>query len=577
MTLNSLRRILLALLFTSLSMATTANVTQAQLPFDNLTPTGDGEQEGEGSPFEQEGPMRPIDRSPVTPATSERPDDDEIGEEEPEQSVEVNERYAGWEGVGDIDGVRLSDSLRANWVMLDRNGQFSGTVRGIDGAEVAGMTIFLMNNGRLVKTAAVQADGSFIFTNVQRGAYSFVGWGEKAFFAFGANVINDNPDADESTPTTINCYAFQNETTINTDWIRYYAPNIAYRVYGRYSVEEGEDDPDQLYGFDGLTKNTVVAEPATSIAGTPVSLDSRGRLVGRVHQMNSINGRPVDLRSTKIMLLKGDNVIGSTTTDNFGIFQFTGVRPGGYGLVAVGVDGVGSIGIQAAGGSSPVMDAEGNAGGGEAAPFDFTMVSAETVGWMNHYANEVAYRQAILKPRRPMQTAQTPVDPVCPDGGIPGPDGRCPGANAENPICRSPCTTYGQWVAAGCACAPKTPALRRIGDNLKDSIQRIDDRLEESFYGTGNSSGSFNRAGGNQASGGFSQQQGGFNQAPGGFNQVPSGFNQAPSGFNQAPIGTGGGFQGGGSGSSSRNALPPIIRPEAAPPMPIARRQRKIR
>jgi hypothetical protein len=255
--------------------------------------------------------------------------------------------------------------------------------------------------------------------------------------------------------------------------------------------------------------------------------------------MNSINGRPVDLRSTKVMLLKGDDVIGSTTTDNFGIFQFSGVRPGGYGLVAVGVDGVGSIGIQAAGGASPVMDAEGNAGGGEAVPFDFTMVSAETVGWMNHYADEVAYRQAILKPRRPMRTAQTPVDPVCPDGGIPGPDGRCPGANAENPICRSPCTTYPQWVAAGCACAKKTPALRRIGDKLKDQIQSVDDRFEDAFYGS--SSGSFNNNRGSN--------NGGFNN--GGFNQAPAGFG---NGFGAATV-------------------PPIVQPDAAPVMPMARGQ----
>ena len=86
--------------------------------------------------------------------------------------------------------------------MLDRNGQFYGTVRGIDDADVVGMTVFLMNNGRLVNTAAVQEDGTFVFTNVQRGAYSLVGWSDKAFFAFGANIINDNPDADDTTPVS---------------------------------------------------------------------------------------------------------------------------------------------------------------------------------------------------------------------------------------------------------------------------------------------------------------------------------------------------------------------------------------
>ena len=553
-----LRRILIALLLTSLSVTFSNGVAFAQLPFDNLTPGEDtGEQEGlEGAPFEQEGPMRPIDRPPVRTAP-ERPEDDDLGDEdEPVQSVEVKERFAGWQGAGELEGERLSDTLRANWVMLDRNGQFSGTVRGIDRADVAGMTIFLMNNGRLVKTAAVQGDGSFIFTNVQRGAYSLVGWGDKAFFAFGANIINANADADDSTPTTIDCYAFQNETTINTDWIRYFAPNIAYRVFGRYSIGEGEDDPDQLYGFEGLTDNPVMAEPATSIGGTPVVLDARGRFVGRVHQMNSLSGRPVDLRSTKVMLLKGDNVIGSTTTDNFGVFQFSGVRPGGYGLVAVGVDGVGSVGVQVAGDGNDVLDAEG-AAGGESNTFDFTMVSAETVGWLNHYATEVAYRKAVLKPRMKLPEGPRAMDPVCPDGGIPGADGRCPGANNGNDkaICRSPCITYGEWVANGCACSggSQKPALRRISDRVREQVERLDDRLESAFYGAENVNVP-SRPVNSGAGSNFPGSNGVGGQTPG-FQTPNGGFGTGVPPIVQPP------------------AVPPIVQPNAAPLMPMARGQ----
>jgi len=534
MTLKHLQRFLLTLLLTSLFATISSGVAFAQLPFGNLTPSEDSEEGAEqdgqlgGAPFEQEGPMRPINRNSAQRPSTARPSDDDLGDSEPVQSVEVKERFAGWQGAGDIDGNRLSDTLRANWVMLDRNGQFAGTVRGIDGAEVIGMTIFLMNNGRLVKTAAVQEDGSFVFTNVQRGAYSFVGWGDKAFFAFGLNIINETADADKSTPRRVNCYAFQNETTINTDWIQYYAPNIAYRVFGRYGSEEGEDDPDHLYGFEGLTNNPVMAVPATSVSGTPVALDSRGRLIGRVHQMNSLSGRPVDLRNTKVMLLKGDNVIGSTTTDNFGIFQFSGVRSGGYGLVAVGVDGVGSVGIQVASDAN-VMDAEGNVGGGEATPFDFTMVSAETVGWLNHYATEVAYRQAILKPRVKMPTGPSVFDPVCPDGGIPGPDGRCPGAGADNPFCRSPCITYGQWVQNGCACQSGKPALRRIGDRVRDRVEALDQRVEEAFYG------------------------------------------ESAAGYGPAAGGYGAGYNGQAPGYNANGYVPPIVQPNAAPVMPMAR------
>jgi len=404
MTLNFLRRILLALLFISLSTAFLAGLAHAQLPFDNLTPTEDSE-DGELGPVEQEGPMRPIDRPPAARPEVERPSDDDIGSEEPEQSIEVNERYAGWEQVGDIDGVRLSDTLRANWVMLDRNGQFTGTVRGIDDAEVAGMTIFMMNNGRLVKTAAVQGDGSFVFTNVQRGAYSLVGWGEQAFFAFGVNVINDNPDADESTPTSINCYAFQNETTINTDWITHYAAQVSYRVYGRHRVGEGSDDPAKFYGFRGLVNNLPDSIPATSISSHRVATTADGRLVGRVHQMDSITGRPVDLRTTRVLLLEDDDVVASTTTDNFGVFEFQEVPNGSYGVVGAGVDGVGLIGITV-GSSEGALNDQGALLGSDEYPIDFTLVSSETMGWLNHYANEVAYRRGLLAPRPPSRDAR---------------------------------------------------------------------------------------------------------------------------------------------------------------------------
>ena len=463
----------------------TNGVTHAQLPFGGLTPTEDEDPEGDpdggirdgdspGAPF-QEGPMRPIDRPPVRPAgrPPERPDDDDLGDEDqPEQSVKVKERFAGWQGAGGVEGARLSDELRANWVMLDRNGRFAGTVRGIDNVDVAGMTVFLMSNGRLVNTAAVQADGTFVFTNIQRGAYSLVGWSDKAFFAFGANIINENVDADDTTPTTINCYAYQNETTINTDWIQYFAPNVAYRVFGRYNVGEGEDDPQQLYGFDGLTENVVAAEPSTSIGGTPVALDGFGRIVGRIHQMNSINGRPVDLRSTKVLMLKGDDVIGSTTTDNFGVFQFSGVRPGGYGLLAVGVDGVGMIGINVVGESSTVLDEEGVAEDGEGLPIDFTMISAETVGWLNHYATDVAYRRALLKPRRPTNNQPIYNDPWPPTS-----------QDNNDPYCYSPCITYEDWVRRGCACKEREPALKRIGDRARTRVEELNDKFEEAFYG----------------------------------------------------------------------------------------------
>ena len=491
-------RSLFHLLLVGILGLSASQVTFAQRPFENVRPGEAADAEGQD---EDERPVRPIDRRPSQNQDRpkpDRPEDDELDFNRPRQTTSVNEQYAGWQEAGDFaSDNRVGDTLRANWVMADRNGEFRGTVRGIDSTEVAGMTIYLMNRGRLVKSTAVQGDGSFIFSNVQRGSYSMVGWGDKAFFAFGLNILSFNRDVQIATPKKMTINAFQNATTINTDWIRYYAPNISYRVYGKFSVEEGEDDPAKLYGFDGLTRYQPDAVPATSVGATPVSLSATGALVGRVHQMDSLSGRPVEVRSTKVMLMKNDEVVASTTTDNFGVFGMPGVQPGNYGLVAVGVDGVGSVGIQVAGSDSVMMNDEGEfaKAQGDGQPFDFCLVSSETVGWLNHYANEVAYNRAILAPRAPDVRREWGTGPIgqngmcaqC-NGGLNG-SGSCDACKRQQ--CSSPYLTFEQWMAMDCASCRgnKNPPIQRVGEKIREGIQKLDERFENAFYRDSGSNG----------------------------------------------------------------------------------------
>ena len=473
--------------------------------------------------FDEEGPFR-------------RPEED-LEEDESSQKTILNDKFSGWREASDGLGARrIGEGLRANWVMVSPTGVLEGVVRPIDGAEVPGMTVYLMNNGRLVKTSAVQGDGSFSFNNVRRGAYSLVGWGDKAFFAFGANVLGYNEDADESTPTFITTYAFQNMTTINTDWIRYFTPNVSYRIYGRHIDGEGPDDPEQLFGVEGLTDYQPEAIASTSIGGTPVSLTSDGRLIGRVHQMRSLDGRPVDVRSTKVMLLKRDSVVASTTTDNYGVFEFEEVPPGGYGLLAAGVDGVGLTGLEVVGGDDMEINDEGELAdaidSGE--PFDFCLTSAETAGWLNHYAIEVAYQRAILAPRRPEPPKQ------------PWGTGPIPRNNQQQAPARCSCRdlTFGEWQALGCACY--STGRLGIADRTRGITDRIDNLFERTFYPDTGSNGI---SGGNGAAG-FGQQGGGFGQ--GGFANPGTSPRQPVSAtFSDTP----GGSFGGGGGSSTRSSV----------------------
>ncbi len=391
----------------------------------------------------------------------------------------VNPRFAGWQEVTHVaSGDRVSETLRGNWIMVDSNGRFDGSVTAAAGADVSRMQIFLLNRGRLVKQTALNAGGRFEFNNVSQGAYSIIGWGENGFFAFGLNILQNNPNNKGEIGNRISATAFQNRTTINTDWIKYYSPQVKFRVFGAYSSGQEAGAPAALLGFKGLAKNLPTSVASTSLSSRSVSRLADGRLVGRVHQMNSLNGRPVDVRSTKVMLFQGDIVVASTTTDNYGTFAFNDVPDGSYGLAAVGADGVGLIGIDVSSEQSPTNNISPKV-------IDFTMTSAETTGWLNNFAGGFAYRRALLAPR-PEVAKQAKQDPaLCPGcGGQPGGCSQCDASFAES--CKSRSITFEQWSQWGC----ETEA-QKYGDGSilaawaaqqRKNVKKNNARFEKAFF-----------------------------------------------------------------------------------------------
>lgn len=312
------------------------------------------------------------------------------------QSIKVNERFAGWRQASDGSaGNRLDDVIRSQWVMAGETGTVSGVVYGTEGADVGNLTIYLLNNGREVTSTNAREDGTFVFTNVRQGVYSIVGWGDNAFFAFGVNIIRFNADFDDNVPTELKVTAAQNETTINTDWIRYYAEQVKFPVYGQYETDEseavdGDINRTRLYGIEGQSQYLPTSRPATSISSHQVIPAADGRVIGRVHQMTVRSGRPVDLRNTRILLLQNDDVYAAVTTDSYGVFEFPAIPSGEYSCVAVGQDGLGCIGIYL---GEPATEDE------EFAPISFTMTTSETTGWLNSLAIETAYQRVISRPR----------------------------------------------------------------------------------------------------------------------------------------------------------------------------------
>ncbi len=357
------------------------------------------------------------------------------------QSRIVNEKYAGWRQASDgRDGERLDETLRSQWVMADDTGRLSGIVYGIEGADLGDLNITLLNNGRVVTTTFPNEDGTFAFPNVRQGAYAIVGWGENAFFAFSFNILDFNEAIDENMPSELKVTAVPNKTTINTDWIQYFATGVKFPIYGRHETGQGENDPAELFGFEAQAQFMPAARPATSISSHQVFPSSDGRLLGRVHQMTSRDGRPVELRNTRVMLLKDDDVYAAVTTDSYGIFEFPEVPAGEYACVAAGHDGLGCIGIYVGDKGGNQADDEAGESGNEGddamaeedlfAPISFTMITSETVGWLNNLAIETAYQRIVS---RPIPNTD-PVEPNADFGpGCPGPGSLRPGGYRPQP------------------------------------------------------------------------------------------------------------------------------------------------
>ena len=306
------------------------------------------------------------------------------------QTETVNDKYVGWRQVSDgTDGNRLSEILRSQWVMVDDVGSVRGIVYGVEGADVGNLKITLLHNGRVVTSTRPKDDGTFNFSNVREGTYAVIGWGDNAFFAFGLNILRFNEEADDSVPQELKITAVPNETTINTDWIKYFAKDVKFPIYGKFEIGEDESDPPRLYGLTGQSLFLPAARPATSISSHLVTPTSDGRLIGRVHQMSTRDGRPIDLRNTRVMLLQNDDVYAAVSTDAYGVFEFPELPAGEYACVAVGQDGIGCIGIYL-----------GEAGSGDEdfAPLSFTMIPSETTGWLHDLAIEQAYLRVISRP-----------------------------------------------------------------------------------------------------------------------------------------------------------------------------------
>ena len=310
------------------------------------------------------------------------------------------EKYAGWREAGEgFNANRLNTGLRSNWIMVDPSGRVDGRI--VNYAPSQGqkrpMKVHLLNRGLLVNTADVSSGGTFGFSGLKQTTYTLIGISENQFFAFSFDAIQYQPEI-KNAPTSLGVSAMPAPVGFTVAWLDKFAPLVKFRNYGVFETKQTEKDPARLYGLKGLSTFTPKAAPATSIQAHTVSITKDGRVLGRVHQIDSLNGRPVDVLNTTIAITDGTDVVAHTSTDNYGVFEFKDLAPGNYGLFAAGTDGVGAMGIQV------VAYKPGVSG-----VIDFSLATSESIGWINHTLKEEDYLNRILQPRPRMNS----FNPAC--------------------------------------------------------------------------------------------------------------------------------------------------------------------
>ncbi len=349
----------------------------------------------------------------------------------PQREVEpappINRSVVGWQGAkSQLGGVRISDTLRASWVQLNSAGGIDGRVDGINEP----IDVFLLRNGFVVSSATTAADGSYRVEAATPGTYTIVGYSKEGIFATGFLAVASDGTATGLPQTLVSrpVLGAKNKKLVGK-LIQEFAPDVVFRDYGSYEFGEGPDDPPEFYGFEGLKNLRVPATPSNVIDSRPITLGPGGTLVGRIHQANNLTGRPVEVLSTRVMVIQDGEILAEVQVDNAGVFEFTDLTPGEYGIVGVGSDGIVTLGVELIddGIQGGNFDAEAASAFNESGPIfnasarrrfqanenalDATLVGPESTGWLNNYVTEQLYIEVMLEPLPEMgELGQMPYD-----------------------------------------------------------------------------------------------------------------------------------------------------------------------
>lgn len=217
----------------------------------------------------------------------------------------------------------LNPLLQKEWVQLDSEGSIRGSFATLtpEGNEqgIGQATVQLSRNGAPIQTATTDANGKFVFNNLQVGTYGLVSRSADSVAAFALHVLPSGASNRLESDLTI---------------------------YGTNAPMELVHEVVRTHAVPGDGSSAVYPEIMTDPVGDArhfsprpqVQLRNGGVLFGRVSRPSGFGVD--DLSGNIVHILRNGVVVGHQATNPRGEFQIAGLTGGNHDFVIVGKDGI---------------------------------------------------------------------------------------------------------------------------------------------------------------------------------------------------------------------------------------------
>ncbi len=275
----------------------------------------------------------------------------------------------------------LNQLFSKQWVRLDTDGSITGSLVQLadnDKAPVAGLPVYLVQDGEIAYSNKADDAGSFSFKGVKTGSYSLVTRTNESIAAFSLQVLDaGNTHLSSSVEVRVVRPAGGKVKEILRS-------NLLPIVAVRTEIKEIEKDP--------------LGESRSFSKSQFVRLDKDGKLSGQLGSVSSAN-----MSNMVVYVLRNGEQVAKAKADNDGKFSVEGLRPGVYGFVAAGNAGFAATSFQLVSGS---IGADGS---------KLISTMADACGQMNV---EVVQCCEVVVCEQPVQTvvetiAEAPVVDAC--------------------------------------------------------------------------------------------------------------------------------------------------------------------